>query len=92
MRNGVLRVFGGNKDCADIIKDEKRKLALQIIEATKRKMGDGADLERVFFVGGGSILLHDELEDLFPHAQFVERPQFANARGMAKAVMFLQSN
>jgi len=90
VRSNTLRVFGKNEDCSAIINAEKEVLARQIIDAATRKMGDGADLERVFFVGGGSLLLRAELNSLFPHAVFVEDPQFANARGMLKAVKYLQ--
>lgn len=89
IRMGSLRLFGQDHACAEIIAEEKRVLARQIIDAATRKMGDGADLERIFFVGGGSLLLRDELVNLFPHAQLVDDPQFANARGMLKAVKFL---
>jgi plasmid segregation protein ParM len=86
---GVLRVFGKDNDCSAIIDHEKEVLADQIIVATKRKMRDAADLEKVYFVGGGSLLLHKQLRDLFPHAEFVSDPQFSNARGMYKIAKYL---
>lgn len=89
VRDGTLRIFGQERDCSEIIKAEKRILAQQITDAATRKMGDGADLERIFFVGGGSLLLRDELENLYPHAVLVDDPQFANARGMLKAVKYM---
>lgn len=91
VRTNVLRVFGENKDCSEVVRAEKEVLAREIREAAMRKMGDGADLEKVFFVGGGSILLKEQLEGLFPHAVVAEDPQFANARGMLKAVKYLQA-
>ena len=89
VRDGKLRIFAQDHDCAEIIASEKRALAQQIIDAAIRKMGDGADLERIFFVGGGSLLLRDELANLYPHAVVVEDAQFANARGMLKAVKYM---
>lgn len=86
---GVLRAFGGEHDVAEIVLEEKRALAHQIISECKRKMRDAADLEAVYFVGGGSLLLRDQLEDLFPHGVFVEDPQFANARGMLKFAKYI---
>jgi len=79
---GVLRAFGSEHDVSEIILDEKKALAHQIIS-------DAADLEAVYFVGGGSLLLQAQLQDLFPHAVFVEDPQFANARGMLKFAKFI---
>jgi plasmid segregation protein ParM len=91
VRDGKLRIFGQERDCAEIVAIEKRILAQHIKDAAARKMGDGADLEAIFFVGGGSLLLREELKDLYPHARFVDDPQFANARGMLKAVKYLNS-
>ena len=90
VRTGVVKLYGKDLECAEIVNEEKAALAQQIIAATQRKIGDGADLERVYFVGGGAALLRDHLKDLFPHGEFVEDPQFANARGMLKAAKYLQ--
>jgi plasmid segregation protein ParM len=86
---GTFRVFGKDNDCQGIVDSEKSALAEQIIVDTKRKMRDGADLEKVFFVGGGSLLLRKQLEDMYPHAVFVENPQFSNARGMWKIARYV---
>ncbi|HEP6430541.1 TPA: ParM/StbA family protein [Burkholderia cenocepacia] len=90
VREGVLRLYGKDHDCRAIVDKQKSELAKQIIAATHRKMRDASDLERVFFVGGTVLLLRDQLEELYQHAEFVDDPQFANARGMLKAAMFLQ--
>lgn len=87
---GKLRIYKEDKDVADLVNEEKRALASQIIAAIKRKFRDAADLEGVFFVGGGSLLLKEQLADLYPHAQIVEDPQFANARGMLKIAKFIK--
>jgi plasmid segregation protein ParM len=87
---GVLRVFGTDRDCNEIVEHEKAVLAKQIVDELKRRVRDGADLEAIYFVGGGSRLLTAQLKDLYPHAVFVEDPQFANARGMWKAAKYLQ--
>ncbi|WP_199030744.1 ParM/StbA family protein [Ralstonia sp. ASV6] len=92
VRTGKLKLFGKFVDCAEIVEEEKAQLAKQIVAAIQRKMLDGADLERVYFVGGGAELLRDHLKGLFPHGEIVDDPQFANARGMLKAAKFLQPN
>jgi plasmid segregation protein ParM len=90
IQNGKLRVFGSDRDCSEIINEEKQKLAVRIQAEARRRMGDqAADIESIFFVGGGSALLHDQLKDLYPHAHFVEDPQFANARGMFKIAKYM---
>lgn len=85
----TVRAFGKEHDVADAVREEKRALAAQIIGECRRRMRDAADLEAVYFVGGGSMLLRDELKGLFPHAVFVEDPQFANARGMLKFAKYI---
>ncbi|CAE6793892.1 Plasmid segregation protein ParM [Paraburkholderia domus] len=92
VREGVVRIFGSERECADIVAEQKQELAQQIIKATHRKMRDASDLERVFFVGGGVELLEEQLAGLYPHGEFVEDPQFANARGMYKAAKYLQQS
>lgn len=84
-----IKIFGKDHDCAAIVNDEKARLANEIIVATRRHMRDGADLERVFFVGGGSLLLKEQLASMYPHAEFVNDPQFANARGMYKIARYV---
>jgi plasmid segregation protein ParM len=58
------------------------------VQELKRRVRDGADLEAVYFVGGGSQLLEVQMKDLYPHAVFVPDPQNANARGNWKAAKF----
>lgn len=91
VRDGSIRAFGKENDCADIVKHEKGVLAQQIITELRRRVRDGADLEAVYFVGGGAQLLQEELHHLYPHAVFVPDPQFSNARGMWKAAKYLQA-
>lgn len=84
VESGELRLFGKSNDCSDIIAEEKKKLAEQIASEVHRRIRDGADLEKIYFVGGGSLLLLNELKSLYPHSEFVANPQFSNARGMLK--------
>ena len=56
---------------------------------TRRQLGLGADLDRVLFVGGGSVALADRIRDWFPNQAVAEHPAFANARGMLKYLRFV---
>lgn len=87
---GKLRIFKEEQDVSALVNEEKHSLAVQIISEIKRKFRDAADLECVFFVGGGSLLLKDQLANLYPHAQVVDDPQFANARGMLKIAKYIK--
>lgn len=89
--SGKLRIFNEEHDVSDLVNAEKHALASQIIAEIKRKFRDAADLECVFFVGGGALLLRDQLADIYPHAKVVDDPQFANARGMLKIAKYLKN-
>lgn len=86
---GNLSLFREQRDVSSIVKEEKRALASMVISDVKRKFRDAADLECVFFVGGGALLLSEQLADLYPHSEVVEDPQFANARGMFKIAKYI---
>lgn len=88
---GTLRIFNKEHDVSALVNEEKHVLATQIIAEIKRKFRDAADLEAVFFVGGGSLLLADQLAHLYPHAKIVDDPQFANARGMLKIAKYIKN-
>ena len=44
----------------------------------------GIELDRILFVGGGTVALVEHISDWFPHQVIAEHPAFANARGMLK--------
>lgn len=89
---GSLRMYAKEHDCSEIINAEKRVLAEKIRAEAHRKMGEqAADIEAIYFVGGGAALLQEQLQDLYPHAVFVKDPQFANARGMFKIAKYMMT-
>ena len=51
---------------------------------TRRQLGQGTELERVLFVGGGTVALAEHVIDWFPNQLIVPQAAFANARGMLK--------
>lgn len=81
---GMVRIAGDEKNVGDIVLAEKERLAEQIMSGVRTKIGSGKDLDAVLFVGGGAIVMRDQLAKHFPHSRFPERPEFANARGMFK--------
>lgn len=84
MTKGKVRLYGKEHDVSEIVEREKKQLADKIMSAVRTKIGSGADLEYVLFVGGGALMLKDQLLTHFPHARVPEQPDFANARGMLK--------
>lgn len=89
INRGVVKIAGEEKDVVDIISAEKERLAEQIMSGVRTKIGTGRDLDFVLFVGGGTIVMRDQLSRHFPHCRFSERPEFANARGMFKIAKYV---
>lgn len=89
IRTGKVKISGTAIDISDIVLGEKVKLTDKIMAGVRTKIGTGRDLEQILFVGGGSIVLRDQLQAHFPNARFPERPEFANARGMFKIAKYI---
>lgn len=90
IETGTVRALGSEHDFSELVRYEKEQLAKKIIGELDKRVGDGADLEAVYFAGGGTKLLNEQLKDLYPHAVFVANPQFANCNGLWKARKHLQ--
>lgn len=90
--SGQFALYGTQHDVNDLLGEEKTVLAAQIIEEMKRKLRDASDLEAVFFVGGGALLLKEQIKNQFQHAQIVDGAQFSNARGMYKIAKFVKKD
>lgn len=86
---GQINVYGKAVDVSDIVQHEKEQLAMHIMSTVNTKIGSGKDLGWVLFVGGGSIVMREQLEKYFPHARFPDKPEFANARGMLKIAKYI---
>jgi len=86
---GVVRIAGEEKDLREMVSIEKNRLAEQIMSRVRTKIGTGKDLDFVLFVGGGAIVMRDQLSHHFPHSRFPDRPEFANARGMFKIAKYV---
>jgi len=90
IREGIVRISGKDEPVGEMVRAEKEKLADQIMAAVRVKIGSGKDLEFVEFVGGGAIVMRDQLANYFPHARFPDHPEYANARGMMKIAKFIK--
>lgn len=89
IRNGTVKIAGELQDVSAMVNEEKQKLADAIMSGVRTKIGSGKDLDFVLFVGGGAIVLRDQLASHYPHARFPDRPEFANARGMYKIAKYV---
>jgi plasmid segregation protein ParM len=84
-----LRMHGKDHDVSDMVLEAKRELVESVYTETRRKLGLGAELDRVLFVGGGSVALASDIANWFPNQSIVDHPAFANARGMLKYLQFV---
>lgn len=84
-----LRVHGKDHDVSGLVTEAKRELVERLYSETRRKLGRGAELDRVLFVGGGSVALTNDIADWFPNQTIADHPVFANARGMLKYLQFV---
>ena len=85
----VVRLQGRDHDVTQLIESAKREVVERIHAETRRQLGLGVELDRVLFVGGGTVALAKNIADWFPHQAVAEHPAFANARGMLKYLRYV---
>ena len=89
VENNVVRLQGKDYDVAALVEAAKREVVERIHAETRRQLGLGLELDRVLFVGGGSVALAEDIANWFPHQAIAEHPAFANARGMLKYLRYV---
>ena len=85
---GQIMLWGKTHDVSDLVKEAKREVSEMILREVQRRIGDTYDLHEVLIVGGGAVLF-DNIRQAFPNANVPEDPEFANARGMLKYLMYV---
>jgi plasmid segregation protein ParM len=89
VERGVVRLHGKDHNVADLVATAKQELVERLYAETRRQLGLGVELDRVLFVGGGTVALIDYIADWFPNQAIAEHPAFANARGMLKYLQYV---
>lgn len=81
-----MGMFGQLQDVGAECDDVLGTLFQKVREPVLRHLEDASDFARVIFVGGGSMLMKEQLASLFNESVVLipEEPQFANAKGMLK--------
>src|SRR5690606_25383021 len=79
-----LKLYGQEHDVSREVLAAKLELVERLYAEARRQLGRAAELDRVLFVGGGTVALADHITDWFPNQVIGEQPAFANARGMLK--------
>lgn len=86
LRTGQIRVGGDVEDVRALVDEAARRVASEIIQFVRSKIGFGHGMNRVLFAGGGALVFKDAIQD-FKGARVVPEPEFANARGMMKLAL-----
>ncbi len=89
IENKAVRLQGKDHDVAALVEAAKREVVERIHDETRRQLGLGIELDRVLFVGGGTVALAEHIANWFPHQAIAEHPAFANARGMLKYLRYV---
>lgn len=83
MRSGKIKVFGKEAEIVDLIEKAVSEPASRLATMIRQKIGDGAELDTILFVGGGAKLFKAAAET-FVNAHIPENPEFSNVRGLYK--------
>lgn len=89
VREGVIRLWGKDIDVSALVDPIKREHEAKIVREIERRIGSGAQMNAVVFVGGGGALFQ-KISENFPNGHMIEDPEFANARGLFKFARSLQ--
>lgn len=83
LRSGKIKVYGKQEDITDLIERATPEPSARLATMIRQKIGDGAELDAILFVGGGARLF-SAAADGFRNAIIPEDPEFSNARGLYK--------
>lgn len=83
VRHGKIRLWGKDQDVKEIVDEVVKEHESKIAREIERRIGSGAAMSAVVFVGGGSALF-DRIPSLFPNGKMAADPEYANARGLFK--------
>lgn len=83
VRKGTIQLWGKDHDVKEIVAGVVKEHEAKIAREVERRIGSGAAMSAVVFVGGGSALF-DKIAALFPNGRMSDDPEYANARGLYK--------
>ena len=89
VEHGVVRLHGKDYGVEALVNAAKQEVVERLHAETQRQLGLGVELDRVLFVGGGTVALADDIANWFPHQAIADHPAFANARGMLKYLRYV---
>lgn len=83
-KTNTVTLWGKPRDVASVVAMAKEVAINHIRSEVMRRLGKGADIDVVLFVGGGVLSFGHLIQGWFPHQVIGDNPAFCNARGMQK--------
>lgn len=87
---GRMERHGEKVDLQDEVRHAKQIVVSNLMREIESRVGAGVDLDHLLFVGGGAAVFEDQIKARYRMASIVSNPEFANARGMLKAMRLLR--
>lgn len=89
IRTGFYYARGVDSDVSSIVIKSKKIFCNRLELEIRKILKHADDIGLIVFVGGGSILVKEQLEEIYEQSYFIENPDFANAKGFLKGSMFV---
>lgn len=87
LAKGYISFRGRKYSIADEIKIVKQTVSKTIIDMVRAKWRDNTDLmDNIYLIGGGSILLKNDLVQIHPETILTDDPQMSNVKGYLNMV------
>lgn len=90
VRTKKIKLWGSEEDVSDAVADVVKEQQSKIVREIERRIGSGASMSAVVFVGGGSALFSDIANSL-RNGRMAEDPEYANARGLFKFAKYQEA-
>lgn len=86
LMNGRISLYNNWEDIQPLVAKCKKRFMSSLQQKIGHELGDLSSHAAVIFVGGGSELMRENIQESFPPGVIVipENPRFSNARGMLK--------
>lgn len=89
IRTGKYYARGQDYDVSEIVSSAKQTFCNRLELEIKGTLKNADDIALIVFVGGGSQLVREQLEDIYEQSHFIENPDLANAKGFLKACLII---
>ncbi len=80
---------GQEFDVSEIINRNKTTFALKLKNDIRKILKSAENIGIIVFVGGGSILIQEELKNLYSNCLFIENAEFSNSFGFLKGAIHI---